>query len=302
MLANVRTHWMYLVTTAAFVACDPSSMSTDVDAGDLPDASEQEPGAECPRVRVTVAAGSSLNVRESASTSGAIVGSVPRNAILTVVDRVVGEEVSGNSEWFQITSDDVAGFVSGAYATCTTDEAPVLAPPDAYRLPLACGTSAKISQGNGGSTSHQGKAYYAYDFAIPLNTPLVAMADGIVIYTFDETGPGDPCYNGGGSSCFPYANYVVLEHGDGTASIYKHLNAVHVTVGELVPSGATVGLSGSTGYSTGPHAHVMRQEECGAATSCQSIQVAFADVPGNGIPKTGQTVTSGNCPKDSDAD
>lgn len=288
------------MATTVLVACDPETMSTSVDGGGLPDASDGAPADECPRVRVTVGAGSSLNVRESASTSSAIVGSVPRNAILTVIDRVVGEEVSGNAEWFQIESDQVAGFVSGAFATCTTDEAPVLAPPDAYRLPLACGTSARVSQGNGGSTSHQGKAYYAFDFAIPLNTPLVAMADGIVIYAFDETGPGDPCYDGGGPSCFPYANYVVLKHGDGTASIYKHLNAVHVTVGELVRSGVAVGLSGSTGYSTGPHAHVMRQQDCGAATSCQSIEVSFADVPGNGIPKTGQTVTSANCPKDAE--
>src|SRR5690606_14706236 len=136
---------------------------------------------------------------------------------------------------------------------------------------------------------------YGFDFGIPLNTPLVAMAAGEVIHVYDRTRPGDPCYSGGDSSCYPYANLVVLLHPDGSTTLYKHLNSVSVALGELVPRGVTVGLSGSTGYSTGPHAHVARQENCGEA-NCQSIPLAFEDVPGSGVPATGQTVTSGNCP------
>lgn len=79
----------------------------------------------------------------------------------------------------------------------------------------------------------------------------------MVAYTYDKAGPGDPCYNGGDSSCFPYANYVVLKHGDGKLTTYKHLSKGSVSVGQTVKRGTTVGLSGSTGYSTGPHAHVM---------------------------------------------
>ena len=227
----------------------------------------------------------------------AVVGSLPNQAVVDVAERVTGEEVSGVDAWLRIRATAAEGFVSAAFAKCTTDEAPVLKPPTAFRLPLACGTSARVSQGNDGSLSHKGKSRYAFDFAIPVDTPLVAIADGIVLYTFGETGPGDRCYLGGGSDCFPYANYVVLKHGDGSASIYKHLNKVLVSVGELVPSGKPVGLSGSTGYSTGPHAHVMRQEECGAPTSCSSVPVQFADVPGDGVPDQGQIVTSDNgCP------
>ena len=86
-----------------------------------------------------------------------------------------------------------------------------------------------------------------------------------------------------------------LMHADGRTSIYKHLSEVSVSLGELVPRGRAVGLSGSTGYSTGPHAHVMLQEDCGA-DNCQSLPLVFEDVPGDGIPDTNQTVTSGNCP------
>ncbi len=291
-----------LVCLLPLLACD-GTVSGDavdpgaVDAGELdpgPDGSVAEPD-DCPRVRVTVMPGNSLNLRPAANTEGAPVASLPNNSVLTVLERVSGQTVENSNEWFHVTSALGEGYLSAAYATCTQDAAPELEPPDVFRLPLACGTTARVSQANNGSTSHSGRSRYAFDFAIPVGTPLVAMADGIVLYTFGDTGPGDPCYNGGGSSCFPFANYVVLVHGDGSASIYKHLNAVLVSEGEFVPAGTAVGLSGSTGYSTGPHAHVMRQEECGAPTSCQSVPVAFADVPGDGVPVQDQVVTSGNC-------
>ncbi len=265
----------------------PGDASPDRSVDAAPDATpdvavDSPPSNDCPRVRVSVAAGNSLNVREMPSSGATQVGSLPNGAIVTVLDRVTGETVSGNSEWFRIESGAVTGYVSGAFATCTTDDLPVLMPPGAYYLPLECGTSSVITQGNFGTTSHSGRSKYAFDFGIPLNTPMVAMADGIVDETFDETGPGDNCYNGGPSSCFPYANYVALRHGDGSGSIYKHLNRVDVTVGQFVPRGAVIGLSGSTGYSTGPHAHVMRQELCGTPLSCESMALSFADVP-NGV-------------------
>ncbi|OJY23824.1 MAG: hypothetical protein BGO98_17945 [Myxococcales bacterium 68-20] len=270
---------------------------------DTADAGEGDAGAgdagkaACPRVRIAVPPGNSVNVRQMPNTDASIVATLPNNSIVTVAQRTTGEVVSGNTEWFEISTNSKKGFIAAAFAKCTTAMPPVLKAPKEYHLPLECKSTARVSQGNNGSTSHFGKARYAFDFALPVNTPLAAMADGVVTYLFAETGPGDPCYNGGPSSCFPYANYVVLRHGDGSASIYKHLNKVHVSLGEFVPSGKAVGLSGSTGYSTGPHAHVMRQQDCGAATSCQSISVKFADVPGSGVPSAGQTVTSKNgCP------
>lgn len=250
---------------------------------------------DCPRVKVTVMPGNTLNVRPTPSTAGEPVGALAAGAIVDVVALVHGEEVEGSDLWFEIAGDELAGFVLAAYVQCTTEEPPALDPPAAWWLPLECGASAKISQGNFGDFSHQGKAAYAFDFAIPVGTPLVAMADGLVLHTYAETMPGDPCYDGGGQECFPYANLVVLLHGDGTTTLYKHLSEVHTEGGELVPRGAVVGLSGSSGYSTGPHAHAMRMEDCGAA-NCQSIPLEFADVAGDGVPDTGQTVTSMNCP------
>ncbi|MCY1008895.1 peptidoglycan DD-metalloendopeptidase family protein [Nannocystis pusilla] len=247
-----------------------------------------DPLADCPRLRVMVPAGEVLNVRPSPSTAEEPVATLANGQLVETVAAVAGEAIDGNSLWYQIAGPD--GFVFSGFVACTTDEPP--APPEGYFLPLTCGMSAKITQGNDGGVSHQGKDFYAFDFGLGLGTPLLAMADGTVHHIFDETGPGDPCYDGGGPECGPYGNLVVILHGDNTSSYYKHLNEVHVSLGQVVTRGQTIGLSGSTGYSTGPHAHVMRQENCGQA-KCQSIALSFVEC---GVPTQGQTVTSMNCP------
>jgi murein DD-endopeptidase MepM/ murein hydrolase activator NlpD len=247
---------------------------------------------DCPRVRVAVAPGASLNVRPTPSTTSAAIGSLANNAVVDVVAQVAGEVIDGSDLWYEIQTDTLSGFIFSAYAACTTDIPPELMPPDGYWLPLACGVTKTVSQGNFGSFSHMGRTKYAFDFSLGVGTPMVAMADGIVHHIYADTMPGDPCYNGGDSSCFPYANLVVLLHGDGATSIYKHLSVVTVSLGEFVPRGTQIGLSGSTGYSTGPHAHVMLQEDCGDA-NCESLPLEFVDA---GVPNTGDSVTSMNCP------
>jgi murein DD-endopeptidase MepM/ murein hydrolase activator NlpD len=52
-----------------------------------------------------------------------------------------------------------------------------------------------------------------------------------------------------------YGNEVVIQHGDGTYSQYAHLSSLSVSSGQSVSGGEQIGLSGSTGNSTGPHLH-----------------------------------------------
>ncbi|MBX7081184.1 MAG: M23 family metallopeptidase [Nannocystaceae bacterium] len=278
--------------TSGGAATGASHGDDDGSSGEAMPMPDVPPADDCPRLQVQVAAGAELNVRPDASTAGEPVGALPNGAIADKLSQADGEVIEGDATWFEIQWNDVHGWISGAYATCTVEQPPQLQPPDGFYIPLECGYQTTIAQGNDGTYSHQGAAFYAFDFSVPIETPLVAMADGIVIHTYAETMPGDPCYDGGGPECFAYGNLVVLLHGDGTTTLYKHLNVVLATDGEFVPRGQAVGLSGSTGFSTGPHAHIMRMEDCGMA-QCQSIPLEFVEA---GVPVTGQSVTSENCP------
>ncbi len=53
-----------------------------------------------------------------------------------------------------------------------------------------------------------------------------------------------------------YGNRVVIDHGNGYTSLYAHLANIYVSVGETVSRGQLIGQMGSTGRSTGVHAHL----------------------------------------------
>ena len=57
------------------------------------------------------------------------------------------------------------------------------------------------------------------------------------------------------------ANFVRILHDDGTMAIYAHLatNGVLARVGQRVNAGQQIGLSGNTGFTTGPHLHFALQ-------------------------------------------
>ena len=50
-------------------------------------------------------------------------------------------------------------------------------------------------------------------------------------------------------------NYVVIDHGDGTTTLYAHMSSRAVSEGELVQQGQTIGAVGTTGNVKGAHLH-----------------------------------------------
>ena len=52
-----------------------------------------------------------------------------------------------------------------------------------------------------------------------------------------------------------YGNYVVVSHGSGNTTLYAHMSSIKVKVGQSVSQGTVVGITGSTGISSGPHLH-----------------------------------------------
>jgi hypothetical protein len=140
----------------------------------------------------------------------------------------------------------MAGAQLDSRMQCRVEQAPV------HHLPFPEGTAVKVMQGFHGFASHRGAMAYAADFACEEGAPIVASRAGVVWDLKKDSNRGceDP-------SCIHQANYVILDHGDGTYSEYGHLQHRGVTVelGEQVCAGQVIGLCGNTGYSLGPHLH-----------------------------------------------
>ena len=106
----------------------------------------------------------------------------------------------------------------------------------------------QVSQGFGPSTFPFEPPYGAYphfhtgiDMVEPFGSPIYAADDGIVALV--------------GNTSTGYGTYVVIAHSGGLDTLYGHLSAALVKVGQLVNQGQPVGLEGSTGNSTGAHLH-----------------------------------------------
>ncbi|OGG52428.1 hypothetical protein A2851_05280 [Candidatus Kaiserbacteria bacterium RIFCSPHIGHO2_01_FULL_53_29] len=85
--------------------------------------------------------------------------------------------------------------------------------------------------------------YNGVDLGAPIGTSVMAAADGTVV-TAKSGG-----YNGG------YGNYVVVQHGNGSQTLYAHMSKVATYAGASVVQGQVIGSVGSTGKSTGAHLH-----------------------------------------------
>ncbi|AYV30390.1 peptidoglycan DD-metalloendopeptidase family protein [Streptomyces sp. CJ_13] len=70
--------------------------------------------------------------------------------------------------------------------------------------------------------------------------------------TVHAVGAGTVVESGNGGA---YGNNVVIKHNDGTYTQYGHMSSLGVSVGQQVTAGQQIGLSGSTGNSSGPHLH-----------------------------------------------
>lgn len=82
--------------------------------------------------------------------------------------------------------------------------------------------------------------HYGLDFNGSTGQPIAAAASGTVLSAGWMNG---------------YGNTVVISHGNGYTTLYAHQSELRVSSGETVTGGQTIGLVGSTGFSTGPHLH-----------------------------------------------
>lgn len=93
---------------------------------------------------------------------------------------------------------------------------------------------------------YNGHGHNAIDIAAPIGTPVYAALGGTVL----GTGNTDLV-----KGCYSFGKWVMIAHGDGLNTLYAHLSEIDVSQGQSIDSRQLVGLSGMTGYATGPHIH-----------------------------------------------
>ncbi len=121
------------------------------------------------------------------------------------------------------------------------------------------------------SGSHNG-----VDFRASVGTPVRAALSGVVV------GLGDTdLYKG----CYSFGRWVMISHGNGLSTIYAHLSVIKVYKGQELKTGDILGLSGNTGYSTGPHLHLgvyatsgVRIEKYTNSRACKQAVMPIADI------------------------
>lgn len=130
-------------------------------------------------------------------------------------------------------------------------------------VPLTGPHSVERSYPYGSTQEDKREVHHGVEFYNPQGTPVLAAAEGVVVFAGDDAlplPPGEGRGEGGPLAWVPafYGNVVVLEHwlgGEAFYTLYGHLHRVGVSVGQRVAAGEPIGEVGATGTAIGSHLH-----------------------------------------------
>jgi len=167
---------------------------------------------------------------------------IPRAGPMTPAERAAA---------FHLDIDDI---VTGSEPALASNQRPVepsrsasrILPPDAYVAEPLRRTGSFAWPVNGNVIGRfgpisPGERNNGVKIAVPINTPVLAAADGVVAYT--------------GEGVAGMGGLVMLKHGEGWKTVYAHTRQILVQRGQGVKRGQTIALSGDSGYAKSPQLH-----------------------------------------------
>ncbi len=113
----------------------------------------------------------------------------------------------------------------------------------AARVPNLWPVDGRITSGFGERTdpfNGEGAFHSGVDISIAYGTPVIATADGVIVFADYMSG---------------YGRLIEINHGNGISTRYGHLSGFAVAAGQTVKRGQIIGYVGSTGRVTSPHLH-----------------------------------------------
>lgn len=124
--------------------------------------------------------------------------------------------------------------------------------------------------------AYNGKGHNGVDFRASPGTKVMSALGGVV----EGTGNTDIV-----PGCYSYGKWVLVKHDNGLSTLYAHLSVISAEEGQRVNTGDTIGFSGNTGYSTGPHLHFGVYASQGVkilkytnSINCKNAVIPVADV------------------------
>ena len=127
------------------------------------------------------------------------------------------------------------------------------------------------------SGGYNGNGHNGIDFRASTGTKVKSALTG----TVEAIGNTDEI-----KGCYSYGKYVLIKHNNGLSTLYAHLSFISVNKGDTIITGDTIGYSGNTGYSTGPHLHfgvyasqgvqIVRYGDYKTKTNCANAYIPVA--------------------------
>ncbi len=153
-------------------------------------------------------------------------------------------------------------------------------------IPLASGTKFKVKQGAFGHSSHREPGNeFAWDLEIPWGTPILAVEDGTVFYSYQPANAGGGC----DSKFSNDAWNVLIQNIDGSVAQYTHVEGL-VRTGEKVKKGQVIGHNVPRGWVCYPHVHYSiyrSRDTLYQSPNRETLPIYFDGIPGGILKESG---------------